>query len=315
MTPVGLTATGGALAITGYGISRALKGRSFDLKKGSELERELSDIELTSETDQLVLDDAKLSGSIDTGKIDVSPGGADPIDLEKGSLVQSNGAVISDGFSVSEELAQAESSLRIEGDGAPTDTPVDGEISVKATELDDQVKMNIGLNLENGEFSASSNAEIDSSIRDDKTQAPGPKIEHELSDIELTSETDKLAIDNSELSGTIDTGKIDVSQGKVDTLELEKGTLVQPDPSKLDTLDGPSMSEESVHTESTLRIEGDGTQTDIPLDGEISIKATENEGQVKMNVGLDLENDEFSVSSKKKVDSSGQDEKTNKRDN
>ena len=62
---------------------------------------------------------------------------------------------------------------------------------MKETELDGQVKMNIGLNLENGDFSASSNTEIDSSVQDDITQAPGSKVEHELSDIELTSETDK----------------------------------------------------------------------------------------------------------------------------
>ena len=71
---------------------------------------------------------------------------------------------------MSEELAQTESSLRIEGDGAPTDTPVDDEISMKATELEGQVKMNIGLNLENGEFSASSKKNVDSSVQDDKTK-------------------------------------------------------------------------------------------------------------------------------------------------
>ena len=139
----------------------------------------------------------------------------------------------------------------------------------------------------------------------------GSKLENELS---LDSEDGRLKIGEAEMSGEIDSGKIDVTAEKsvIGSPEIKDSSTIQPEINKLTLTDDQLISDTPVTSDSKLSIEGTGTPN-LPETGEgISVKDTEASGDFKMT--LDAMSDgkgDFAASSQTHVqaDVSGSDSK------
>jgi hypothetical protein len=257
ISPIGIAAAGGALTLTGYGVYRALKKPSFRPSKGSELKNELRELDLSSKEGQLNIEDAEMSGTIDSGQLDVSTGKSitGTLELQEGSKIQPSIDKLATPFeqSIPDEPAKPDSTLIIEGAGTPNDTP-------------------------------------DSGVKPSFNLKKGSELKNEPYDIDLGSEEGQLTIKNAEMSGTIDSGQLDVSTGKSNTsaLKIQEGSLFKSSIHELATPVDQTISGEPAIQDSTLRIEGVETPNDTADSGvKPLIDDTKLNGQFKLNMGIE----------------------------
>jgi hypothetical protein len=277
LSPMGIAAAGGALTLTGYGVYRALKKPSINLKKGSELKNELYDIDLSSEEGQLNIEEAEMSGTIESGQLDVPTG---KLDLQDGSKIQPSIDKLATPFeqSIPDEPAKPDSTLIIEG----AEKPEGSESGVKPS-----------FNLEKGS-----------------------ELKNELSDIDLSSDERRLQIKDSNMSGEIDSSQINVptEQSTTGKLELENGSNIETNLEELVPPGEPSVSGSRVLPDANISIDGAESPKSSQTVEDISSNGTDVDGDFEMDIGINLDKGTFSASSQTKVNAEIHDTESKKLD-
>jgi hypothetical protein len=268
-TPTSIAAAGGALTLTGYGIYRALKKPKLELGKGSKLDNGIK-LELDSKAGQLDLEKSKLTGEIETGQTTVSDeiSTVGTYELEAGTLAQSemDNLITPAEKLVLTESPEPDSTLRIEGNVSESTedvSKIEPEISVNDMDAEGKFDVEIGINYDNGNFSARSQSIFDTEISESTVESPSPV--------------------------KIDPEKIDVSEetSTLSSLELKEGSLANSHIDDPNISNMASESAESFEPDGTMRIEGNLSESfdDVSKNETgISVNDIDLEGEFRMEI-------------------------------